>query len=75
MPSQNAAAKIARDKDAIARQSAAAAERAKAIVHAVTYFEDPAELVKASRITRGGAMSGLDVRRLEKDELLAGRGW
>jgi pyridoxal 5'-phosphate synthase pdxS subunit len=51
------------------------ADRARAIVHAVTYCEDPAELVKASRITRGAAMSGLDVRKLEPKELLAPRGW
>ena len=51
------------------------ADRARAIVHAVTFASDPAELVKASRITRGAPMSGLDVRKLEKTELLAGRGW
>jgi pyridoxal 5'-phosphate synthase pdxS subunit len=51
------------------------ADRAKACVHAVAYFKDPAELVKASRLVKGAAMSGLDVRRLEDSELLAGRGW
>ena len=50
-------------------------DRAKACVHAVTYYKDPAELVKASRLSKGAAMSGLDVRRLEETELLAGRGW
>jgi pyridoxal 5'-phosphate synthase pdxS subunit len=51
------------------------AARARAIVHAVCFYSDPKELVKASRLTRGAAMSGLDVRKLEKTELLAGRGW
>jgi pyridoxal 5'-phosphate synthase pdxS subunit len=51
------------------------AARARAIVHAVCFYNDPAELVKASRLTRGAAMSGLDVRKLGEAELLAGRGW
>jgi len=51
------------------------AERARAIVHAVAFHDDPAEVVKASRGTRGRAMAGLDVRRLEDKELLQTRGW
>ncbi len=51
------------------------ADRAKASVHAVAFLSDPAELVKASRTAAGAAMSGLDVRKLDKEELLAGRGW
>ncbi len=51
------------------------ADRARAIVHAVAFYDDPAELVKASRVARGAPMTGLDVRRLEEEELLAGRGW
>jgi pyridoxal 5'-phosphate synthase pdxS subunit len=51
------------------------ADRAKAIVHAVTFHQDPKELIAASRKARGAAMSGLDVRKLEPEELLAGRGW
>ncbi|RME77092.1 MAG: pyridoxal 5'-phosphate synthase lyase subunit PdxS [Planctomycetota bacterium] len=50
-------------------------ERARAIVHAVTHHDDPAELVRAMRMCGGEAMSGLDVRKLAPEELLAGRGW
>ena len=50
-------------------------ERAKACVHAVTFFGDAKELVNASRGTKGAAMKGLDIRTLEKEQLLAGRGW
>jgi len=56
-------------------KSADPSDRAKACVHAVTFFGDAKELVNASRKTRGAAMSGLDVRKLEPKELLAGRGW
>jgi pyridoxal 5'-phosphate synthase pdxS subunit len=50
-------------------------ERGRAIVHAVTHFEDPVELIKASRMCGGEPMSGLDVKKLAPEELLAGRGW
>jgi pyridoxal 5'-phosphate synthase pdxS subunit len=51
------------------------AARAKAIVAAVAHYDDPARLVEACRMTRGKAMSGLDVRSLPESELLATRGW
>lgn len=48
--------------------------RAKAIVKAVTHFEDPKALVEASR-GLGQAMPGLDVAKLPASERLAERGW
>ncbi len=50
-------------------------ERARAIVHATTYYEDPAEVANASRGLRGAAMEGLDVRAMPEEERLASRGW
>jgi len=51
-----------------------AEKRAKAIVSAVTYYQDPEML---ARISKGllESMPGIDVRRLEKEQLLAERGW
>ncbi|HEY3397356.1 MAG TPA: pyridoxal 5'-phosphate synthase lyase subunit PdxS [Armatimonadota bacterium] len=51
------------------------AERAAAIVHATTYFEDPAEVAKACRGLKGAAMPGLDVRNMPEEERMANRGW
>ena len=51
------------------------AARAKAIVHATTYFEDPVEVANASRGLEGKAMEGLDVRTMPDEERLANRGW
>lgn len=51
------------------------AARANAIVHAATYFEDPAEVAKACRGLEGKAMEGLDLRGLDDNERLANRGW
>lgn len=51
------------------------AERAAAIVHATTYFEDPVEVAKACRGLKGAAMAGLDVSKLEEHERMATRGW
>lgn len=51
------------------------AARAKAIVHATTYFEDPIEVANASRGLEGKAMDGLDVRTMPDEERLATRGW
>ena len=51
------------------------AERAAAIVHATTYFEDPVEVAKACRGLRGAAMAGIDVSKLEPHERMATRGW
>jgi pyridoxal 5'-phosphate synthase pdxS subunit len=48
--------------------------RAKAIVKAATYFDDPAKLLEASE-DLGMAMPGLDVSKLAEGELLQTRGW
>ncbi|HEX9695590.1 MAG TPA: pyridoxal 5'-phosphate synthase lyase subunit PdxS [Actinomycetota bacterium] len=48
--------------------------RAKAIVEATTYFNDPDVLAKVTRTT-GEPMRGLDVRSMSDDERLATRGW
>ncbi|MCG3151139.1 MAG: Pyridoxal 5'-phosphate synthase subunit PdxS [bacterium] len=50
------------------------AVRAKAIVEAATFFDQPDVLVRVSR-GLGKAMESLDVRKLEASELMAGRGW
>jgi pyridoxal 5'-phosphate synthase pdxS subunit len=49
-------------------------ERAKAIVGAVTYYNDPDML---TQISKGllDAMKGIDIRQLTKEELLSRRGW
>jgi pyridoxal 5'-phosphate synthase pdxS subunit len=49
------------------------AVRAKAIVKAATYFNDPAKLLEASREC-GEAMPGLDVSKMAPEELLQTRG-
>jgi len=48
--------------------------RGKAIVDAVTYYDDPEMLAKVSRglLT---AMPGIDVRTLPEEEMLSTRGW
>ncbi len=51
------------------------AERAAAIVHATTYYEDPAEVAKACKGLKGAAMPGLDVSKLAEHERMALRGW
>jgi pyridoxal 5'-phosphate synthase pdxS subunit len=50
------------------------AMRAKAIVGAATYYQDPEML---AHISMGllDAMKGIDIRQLKKEELLAQRGW
>lgn len=50
------------------------AQRARAIVGAATYYQDPEML---AQISMGllDAMRGLDIRQLKKEELLAQRGW
>src|SRR2546430_641712 len=48
--------------------------RAKAIVKAATYFNDPAKLLEASE-DLGPALLGIDVAKLEESELLQTRGW
>ncbi|MDW8352920.1 MAG: pyridoxal 5'-phosphate synthase lyase subunit PdxS [Bryobacterales bacterium] len=48
--------------------------RARAIVKAVTYYNDPQKLLEASE-ELGMGMPGLDVSKLEESELLQTRGW
>jgi pyridoxal 5'-phosphate synthase pdxS subunit len=48
--------------------------RARAIVKAATYFNDPRKLLEASE-ELGMAMPGLDVSKLAESELLQTRGW
>lgn len=48
--------------------------RAKAIVDAVTYYNDPKILAEISE-DLGEPMVGIDIRQLEEKELLASRGW
>jgi len=50
------------------------AQRGRAIVDAVTHFDDPAKLVECS-MELGEAMSGLDVRSMPDSERMATRGW
>ncbi|GAB4336650.1 MAG: pyridoxal 5'-phosphate synthase lyase subunit PdxS [Dehalococcoidia bacterium] len=47
---------------------------AKAIVEATTHFQDPEVLARVST-GLGGAMRGLSVASMPKEELIAGRGW
>jgi pyridoxal 5'-phosphate synthase pdxS subunit len=48
--------------------------RARAIVKAATYFNDPAKLLEASE-ELGVGMFGLDISKLPESELLQTRGW
>jgi pyridoxal 5'-phosphate synthase pdxS subunit len=48
--------------------------RAKAMVKAATYYNDPVKLLEASE-ELGEAMRGLDVSKLPESELLQTRGW
>ena len=48
--------------------------RAKAIVRAVTHYNDPGVLLECSE-QLGEAMRGLDIARLEEKDLLQTRGW
>jgi pyridoxal 5'-phosphate synthase pdxS subunit len=48
--------------------------RAKAIVKATTYFNDPEKLLEASE-DLGMAMLGLDISKLPQEELMQTRGW
>ena len=49
-------------------------KRAKAIVAATTYFDQPDELAEVSA-GLGKAMDGLEIPAIPKEELLAARGW
>ncbi len=48
--------------------------RARSIVKAATYFNDPVKLLEASE-ELGVAMFGIDVAKLDESELLQTRGW
>jgi pyridoxal 5'-phosphate synthase pdxS subunit len=48
--------------------------RARAIVKAATYFNDPSKLLEASE-ELGIGMHGIDVSKLQESELLQTRGW
>jgi pyridoxal 5'-phosphate synthase pdxS subunit len=48
--------------------------RAKAIVKATTHFRDPAIIAEVSK-NLGEAMSGLDIKQIPPEELMAKRGW
>jgi pyridoxal 5'-phosphate synthase pdxS subunit len=48
--------------------------RGRAIVQAVTHWQDPAKLVEISR-DLGEAMSGLEAGKLTPEEMLSRRGW
>jgi len=48
--------------------------RGRAIVEAVTHWQDPAKLVEISR-DLGEAMSGLEAGKLTPEEMLSRRGW
>ena len=48
--------------------------RAKAVVKAATYYNDPVKLLEASE-ELGEAMRGLDISKLPESELLQTRGW
>ncbi len=50
------------------------APRARAIVQAVTYHDDPAKLMEIS-MELGEAMKGRAVNEMSDDEKMAGRGW
>jgi pyridoxal phosphate synthase yaaD subunit len=47
---------------------------ANAIVEAVAYYDNPKVLAKISR-NLGEPMKGLDISKLEENELLQTRGW
>src|SRR5205085_2986322 len=49
-------------------------KRAKAIVKAATFYQDPVKLLEASE-ELGEAMPGLDVSKLQESELMQTRGW
>jgi len=48
--------------------------RARAIVMATAYFNDPQKILEAS-MGLGDAMPGLEIASIPKEQLLAGRGW
>ncbi len=55
-------------------KSADPEKRARAIVHATTHWQEPEEVLNASR-GLGEAMEGLELDKLDESERLANRGW
>jgi pyridoxal 5'-phosphate synthase pdxS subunit len=55
-------------------KSADPAARARAIVEATTYYQDPQILAKVSR-GLGEPMPGIEIDRLASEDLLQTRGW
>ncbi|MBU0719586.1 MAG: pyridoxal 5'-phosphate synthase lyase subunit PdxS, partial [Planctomycetes bacterium] len=55
-------------------KSASPEKRARAIVKATAYYDDPAKVLEAS-MDLGEAMPGLEIGRIPQEELLAPRGW
>jgi pyridoxal 5'-phosphate synthase pdxS subunit len=49
-------------------------KRARVIVKATAYYDDPAKILEASR-GLGAAMPGLEISSIPQTDLLAGRGW
>jgi pyridoxal 5'-phosphate synthase pdxS subunit len=50
------------------------AKRARAIVKATAYYDDPAKVLEAS-MGLGAPMPGIEISSIPQGELLAGRGW
>jgi pyridoxal 5'-phosphate synthase pdxS subunit len=50
------------------------AVRARAIVKATAYFNDPRKILEAS-VGLGEAMPGLEISQIPPEQILAGRGW
>jgi pyridoxal 5'-phosphate synthase pdxS subunit len=55
-------------------KSANPAVMAKAVVRATTHYQD-AEIIAEVSKNLGEAMSGLDIKQIPDEELLASRGW
>ena len=55
-------------------KSADPPRRARAIVKATAYFQDPQKILEAS-LDLGEAMPGLEIGAIPENQLLAGRGW
>jgi len=55
-------------------KSADPAKRARAIVEAVAYFDDPKKVLDASK-ELGIAMDGIEISAIPENEILADRGW
>ena len=55
-------------------KSADPAKRARSIVKATAYFNDPQKVLEAS-MDLGEAMPGLEISQIPPDQILAGRGW